>query len=244
MHEPHVLISGGAGGLGRAVCHNLTRQQIPVVVLEIDKDAAKSAVSEIQNAGGRATMVIGDITTSAGARAVFEEAVGKVGRINGLVNCAGVFPRRPILEITDEDWDFSFSVNVRGLYNLSVCAIEHMRAGGTGGRLVDVASIDALKTHPNNAHYAAMKAAVVSLTKSMGLAFAPDGILVNGVAPAAIATDKAKAAGWLPEIESKTPIGRAATPDDIAEVIGFLISEKNRYMVGETVAVSGGYFIP
>ena len=126
---------------------------------------------------------------------------------------------------------------------MSVAAIRHMQQH-RNGRIVNVASIDAFKAHPKNAHYAAMKAAVVSLTKSLGEAVAPDGILVNGVAPGAIATDKAKAAGFLTEIIADTPIGFAAEPADIADVIQFLVSEQNRFMVGETVVVSGGYFIP
>ncbi|ODN66255.1 3-oxoacyl-[acyl-carrier-protein] reductase FabG [Methylobrevis pamukkalensis] len=88
-----------------------------------------------------------------------------------------------------------------------------------------------------------MKAAVVSLTKSMALAVAPDNILINGVAPAGIATEKAKALGFLPELAAQTALGRAAEPEDVADVVVFLLSEKNRYMVGETVAISGGYFI-
>ncbi len=165
--------------------------------------------------------MIGDITTRDSAKALVDEAVAKAGRIHGLVNCAGVYPRRPILEITDADWDFSFAVNVRGLYNVSVAAIAHMQAQG-GGRIVNIASIDALKAHPKNAHYAAMKAAVVSLTKSMGLACAPDNILINGVAPAGIATEKARAAGFLPELAAQTALGRAAEPEDVADVVIFL----------------------
>jgi NAD(P)-dependent dehydrogenase (short-subunit alcohol dehydrogenase family) len=89
-----------------------------------------------------------------------------------------------------------------------------------------------------------MKAGVVSLTKTFGKAFAGDGILVNGVAPGAIATEKAKASGFLGESAKVTPIGRAAEPEDIADVVIFLLSDQNRYMVGETVIVNGGYLIP
>jgi NAD(P)-dependent dehydrogenase (short-subunit alcohol dehydrogenase family) len=242
MPDQSVVVTGGGSGLGKAVSLNLAGSGAQVVILDINEATAQAVVDEIRKAGGAAFAVIGDITTRDGAQALFDKAVAGAGRIHGLVNCAGVYPRKPILEISDADWDFSFAVNVRGLYDVSVAAITHMQAAG-GGRIVNVASIDALKAHPKNAHYAAMKAAVVSLTKSMGLAFAADGILINGVAPAAIATEKAKAAGFLPELEAQTPIGRAAEPDDIADVIAFLLSGKNRYMVGETVAISGGYFI-
>lgn len=242
MQGKMVIVTGGGSGLGRAVSLALATAGATVAIVELDASAADAVVAEIEAAGGAAFSVIGDITTRESAAALVDAAVAKAGRIDGLCNCAGVYPRKPILDISDADWDFSFSVNVRGLYDVSVAVIKHMQAAG-GGRIVNVASIDALKAHPKNAHYAAMKAAVVSLTKSMALACAPDNILINGVAPAGIATEKAKAAGFLPELAAQTALGRAAEPDDVADVIVFLLSDKNRYMVGETVAISGGYFI-
>lgn len=126
-------------------------------------------------------------------------------------------------------------------------AIEHMRSqeivGTVRGRIVNISSVDAFKAHPKNAHYAATKAAVVSLTRSFALEFAPDQILVNSIAPAGIATEKAKAAGFLAELASHTPLGRNAQPDDIAEWIVFMLSDANRYMTGENVIVSGGYVV-
>jgi NAD(P)-dependent dehydrogenase (short-subunit alcohol dehydrogenase family) len=156
-----------------------------------------------------------------------------------------VYPRRPILDITDEDWDFDWMINVRGTYNTMAAAVEFMRrqplAGKTRGRIVNVSSVDAFKAHPQNAHYAATKAAVVSLTRSFALAFAPEQILVNAIAPAGIATDKAKAAGFLPELAAHTPLGRNAELEDITAWIAFMLGDGNTYMTGETVIVSGGY---
>jgi NAD(P)-dependent dehydrogenase (short-subunit alcohol dehydrogenase family) len=243
VRNHNIVVTGGAGGLGREVALSLAAAGAAIAIVDLNEAGAAAVVQEIVRAGGRAAAVCGDLTRKAPAHDLFRRAAEALGRINGLVNCAGVYPRRPILEISDEDWDFSFQVNVRGLYHMSVAAVEHMRGQG-GGRIVNVASIDAFKAHPKNAHYAAMKAAVVSLTKSLGEAVAPDKVLVNGVAPGAIATDKAKASGFLKEVIAETPIGFAAEPRDIADVIQFLVSEQNRFMVGETVVVSGGYFIP
>jgi 3-oxoacyl-[acyl-carrier protein] reductase len=243
MRGQNIVITGGASGLGRAVALTLSATGAAVVIIDINQAGAESTALEIRDAGGHAIAISGDITRRNSAHALFHHAADRLGHVNGLVNNAGVYPRRPILDITDEDWDANFAVNVRGLYHMSVAAVLHMRERG-GGRIVNVASIDAFKAHPKNAHYAAAKAAVVSLTKSFGLEFAPLGILVNGVAPAAIATEKAKATGILPELAAQAPIGRAAEPIDVANVIRFLVSDENRYMVGETVAITGGYFIP
>ena len=158
------------------------------------------------------------------------------------MNCAGIYPRKPILEITDEEWDASFAVNVRGTHNMMAAAVEHMRPR-RDGRIVNISSVDAFKAHPQNAHYAATKAAVVSLTKSFALAFAADQLLINSVAPAGFATEKARASGFMAELVAANPLGRAAEPDDIAEMIVFLASSANRYVTGENVIVSGGYIM-
>ncbi|WGF89741.1 SDR family NAD(P)-dependent oxidoreductase [Marinivivus vitaminiproducens] len=243
MHGKNVIVTGAAGGLGTAVSLGLAKAGAGVGVLDLNPERAEALARRITSEGGRAAAIVGDITRRESAHALFGEAVQALGPIDGLVNNAGVYPRRPILEITDEDWDFSHSVNVRGLYHMMVAAVEHMRERGEG-RIVNIASIDAFKPHPKNSHYAATKAAVVSLTKSFGYEVAPFGILVNGVAPGPIATEIAKKAGFLPELAAATPLGRSAEPEDIAEVILFLVSDRNRYMVGETVVVSGGYYIP
>jgi len=243
MNGKNVVITGAAGGLGRATAMMLAKAGAGVAVLDVNEAGAQAVVDDIKKIGGNATGIVGDITSRDAAHALFAKAVDAFGHIDGLVNNAGIYPRRPILEITDEDWNVSLGVNVRGLYHMTVAAVAHMRERKQG-RIVNIASIDAFKAHPKNAHYAAGKAAVVSLTKSFGLEVAPLGILVNGVAPGPIATEAAKQAGFLPSIAAETPIGHAAEPEDIAEVILFLVSSRNRYMVGETVVVSGGYHIP
>jgi 3-oxoacyl-[acyl-carrier protein] reductase len=242
MSGKSVVITGAGNGLGRATARMMAARGARVAVLDIDAEGAAATSAAIAAEGGVAMTAVGDITRSALAHDLFGKAVAAFGRIDALVNCAGVYPRRPILEITDEDWEFSFSVNVRGTYHMCAAAAAHMRAHG-GGRIVNITSIDAFKAHPHNAHYAAMKAAVVSLTRSFGEAFAADQVLVNSVAPAAIATEKARQSDWLAEHGRQTPIGRAAEPDDIADVICFLASDANRYMTGENVVVSGGMLI-
>jgi NAD(P)-dependent dehydrogenase (short-subunit alcohol dehydrogenase family) len=240
-----IVITGGASGLGLATVRLLARQGARLAIVDLNKDTLEACVRELRDAGGEVHGIAGDIVPKKGAYALFAQAAEKLGRVAGLINSAGVYPRRPILEIDDADWDFDWKVNVRGTYNMMAAAVEHMRAqpvdGAVRGRIVNISSVDAFKAHPKNAHYAATKAAVVSLTRSFALEFAPDQILVNSIAPAGIATEKAKSAGFLAELASHTPLGRNAQPDDIAEWIVFMLSDANRYMTGENVIVSGGY---
>ena len=169
----------------------------------------------------------------------------RLGRVDTLVNSAAIYPRRPLLEITDADWDASNAVNVKGTYHMTVAAVRHMRAqdlkGRVRGRIVNITSVDAFKAHPQNAHYAATKAAVVSLTRSFAHALAPDGILVNSVAPAGMATDKARELGFLDELARASPLGRGGEPREMAEWVLMAAGPRNTYMTGENIIVSGGY---
>ncbi|MBL9057153.1 MAG: SDR family oxidoreductase, partial [Rhodobacteraceae bacterium] len=154
-------------------------------------------------------------------------------------------PRKPTLGVTDEDWDASNAINVKGTYHMMIAAIEQMRKqdskGVVRGRIVNITSVDAFKAHPQNIHYAATKAAVVSLTKSVAHHVAPDGILVNSVAPAGMATEKARALGFLDELAKASPLGRGGEPREMAEWVLMAGGPRNTYMTGENIIVSGGY---
>ncbi len=242
MERMNVVIVGGAGGLGSATARMMARRGAAgIAIIDTSREHADRVVSDLNDLGCQAIALSGDATMAKPAHGLFGDAVKRFGRVHSMVNCAGLYPRKPILEITDDEWTASFDVNVRCTHNMMAAAVEHMRAEGDGGRIVNISSVDAFKPHPKNAHYAAMKAAVTSLTKSFALEFAPEQILINSVAPAGIATDKAKAAGFVPELAAQTPLGRAAEPDDIAEMIVFLASSRNTYTTGENVIVGGGY---
>ena len=240
-----IVVTGGASGLGLAVTQLLSSAGAKVAVIDINRQTLEQCCKSLQAKGYQVHGILGDIVPKSEAMGLFGEAAEKLSRVDGLINCAGVYPRRPILEITDEDWDFDWKINVRGTYNMMAAAVIHMRGeplkGRVRGRIVNVSSVDAFKAHPNNAHYAATKAAVVSLTRSFALEFAPDQILINAIAPAGIATEKAKGAGFLGELASHTPLQRNAEPDEIARWIATLLDDQNTYMTGETVIVSGGY---
>lgn len=241
-----VVIVGGGAGLGALLAEMaVERGAAGVGIIDLNPEAAEAALVPVRNAGRKAAFAACDIRTAEAAHSAFAQVAAALGRVDTLVNSAAIYPRKPILEITDADWDASNAINVKGTYHMMVAAIRQMQAqepkGHVRGRIVNITSVDAFKAHPQNAHYAATKAAVVSLTKSMAHHVAPDGILVNSVAPAGMATEKARASGFLEELARASPLGRGGEPREMAEWVLMAGGPKNTYMTGENIIVSGGY---
>jgi NAD(P)-dependent dehydrogenase (short-subunit alcohol dehydrogenase family) len=246
MKDLSIVIVGGAAGLGALLARMaVARGAAGVGIIDLDPIGAEAALAPARAAGLPVATAVCDIRTGPAAQAAFASVAAQLTRVDTLVNAAAIYPRRPILEISDDDWDASTAINVKGTYHMMVAAIRHMQAqppkDRVRGRIVNVASVDAFKAHPQNAHYAATKAAVVSLTKSMAHHVAPDGILVNAVAPAGMATDRARAAGFLDELARASPLGRGGEPAEMAEWVLMAAGPQNTYMTGETIIVSGGY---
>ncbi len=241
-----VAIIGGGSGLGRVTALLMADHGVAGVgIVDANLEGAKETAKMLEEKGIGSCAIETDIATSGPAHRAFGDVVEVLGRVDSLVNCAAVYPRSPLLEITDDQWDLENAVNIKGTYHMMVAAVNHMKTRvnppEVAGRIVNITSVDAFKAHPQNAHYAATKSAVVSLTRSFAHAFAADQILVNSIAPAGMATDKAKSLGILPELAAANPLGRAAEPSEVAEFVTMLASRRNTYMTGEQVIVSGGY---
>lgn len=246
MEGLSLVIVGGGAGLGLLLADMAVENGAAGIgIIDIDGDAANAALRSAQAAGLKTAAAVGDIRTGATAYAAFAEVAHQLGRVDTVINSAAIYPRKPMLEITDADWDASNAVNIKGTFHICVAAIKQFRAqktdGVVKGRIVNITSVDAFKAHPQNAHYAATKAAVVSLTKSFAHEVAPDNILVNSVAPAGMATEKARAAGFLGELADASPLGRGGEPREMAEWVLMAGGPKNTYMTGENIIVSGGY---
>lgn len=246
MQGQTVVIVGGASGLGLATAKLACKNGAAKIGL-VDRNEAlmEQAAGQLRELGVQVATAEGDISRLQSAHGAFNSLVAQLGRVHCLVNSAAIYPREDIFNITDEQWDLENAVNIKGTYHMMVAAVRHMQqhvaAPAVTGRIVNVTSVDAFKAHPQNAHYAATKAAVVSLTKSFAQACAKDQILVNSVAPAGFATERARQLGFLAELAAANPLGRAAEPEEIAEWIIMLGSERNSYATGENVIVSGGY---
>lgn len=250
------IVTGGAMGIGRAIAFRLAEAGAAVAITDINAEASAETVSQIRDSGGRATAIRADASSPADAGMVAQTTMETFGRLDILVNNAGIFPFSPALQTSEELWDRVLDVNLKGAFFYSQAAAQKMVEAGHGGKIVNIASIDALHPTGNLAHYDASKAGLVMLTKALALEFAPHQILVNAIAPGAIQTPGAQAATGsltMPSAESveqiaeafvaRIPLRRRGDPDDIAKVVLFLVSGAADYMTGSLVVVDGGFLL-
>lgn len=234
------VVTGAAGGLGRTVSRMLAERGATVFMVDMDREGVEAQAAALRADGHgaiAAAIDLGNEDELPELRSAIERH-GE-GRLDILVNNAGGWRHGRTSEITMTDWDWTFRTNVTAPF-LASRALMGLMVQRRYGRIVNVASTDAHRAKPTLPHYAAAKAAVVSLTKSLAEELAPHQVLVNAVSPGAIATEVAKGQSWFQERIKSIPLGRAAEPEDIAEIILFLASPRNRFIVGETVMANGG----
>ena len=233
------VVTGAARGLGFAVARILAERGATVYLADVQREALEHATAELVSAELSAIASHTDVTDEVQLAALRDEIASRHGRIDVLVNNAGGWRYESIREITAANWDWTFRTNLLSVLLASRAFMDLMIARRYG-RIVNVASADAYRAKPTLPAYAAAKAGVVSLTKTFALELAPYQILVNAVSPGAMATETAKGQSWLAKAVSNIPIGRAADPAHVAEVIAFLASQRNQFTTGEAVISSGG----
>lgn len=234
------VVTGGAAGIGFAISRLLTERGATVCLLDVNKQAMDDAVAKLNKAGGKAKGYVADVTKEDTLQKARDEILKEFKRTDVLVNNAGIYPKATLKEITVEGWNKMFDINALGMLLTTRTFMDQM-ISQKYGRIVSIITNDAYIAKPTTPHYAASKAAVLSLTKTFAAELGPHEVIVNGVSPGAVATERAKGEGWIPQRIPLIPVRRAAEPEDIAEVVLFLASKRNRFVVGETVVANGGF---
>jgi 3-oxoacyl-[acyl-carrier protein] reductase len=233
-----VVVTGGSQGIGRAIATAFGAEGASVTILDRLIDEATAVADEI---GGAAVEC--DLADAASTRAAIDEAIAGLGGIDVLVNNAGVFKITPLLDISADEWDWVFAVNVRAMLLTTQAAARTMIDQGQGGKIVNMASMGGKVGAANQSHYAASKAAVISLTQVSAAEFGAHGITVNSICPGYVLTEMG-AATRTPEMvaawSSKSPLGRLADPSDVAAMALFLASSDADYCTGQAMNVTGG----
>ena len=236
------VVTGGAQGLGYAIARLLGDRGAAVCILDMDKARLDRAANELGQSNRTVRGYECDVTKEPAILKARDVILKEFGRADVLVNNAGIYPHATLREITVEAWDRMFDVNTKSMFLVTRAFMDSMIAKRYG-RVVTIVTEDAYIPKPTIPHYAASKAALLSLIKTFAVELAPHQVLVNGVSPGAIATERAKSQSWLPRIIPQIPVGRAAEPEDMAEVVLFLASKRNRFVVGETIIASGGHLM-
>ena len=232
------VITGAARGLGAAIASTFRAEGAAVALLDVDP--AVKDVADRLDASGVDVVDLADATATAAAVAAL---IGALGGIDVLVNNAGILRVTPLLDITVEEWDLVHAINTRSMLVTTQVAARTMIAAGRGGKIINLASMAAKVPAANLAHYAASKAAVVSLTQTAAVELGPHGITVNSICPGFVLTDMGAAtrteemvASW----RTMSPLGRLAEPSDVAAMALFLASIDGDYCTGQAMNVAGG----
>ncbi len=245
LRDKVALVTGGSRGLGRAICLGLAAEGAKVAVNYHRGEAAATEVVEaIQNLhAAQAVALQGNVANGDDVLRMFEQCEQDLGPVDILVNNAGVWPTAYVREMTEEQWDSTFAINVKGAFLTCREAVRRWLDAGRGGRIVNITTQAAFHgSTTGHAHYAASKAALVNFTVSLAREVARSGIFVNSVAPGMMRTDMAQEA--LEENEEKyiqrTPLGRIAEADEIADTVLFLASDRASYTTGACFDATGG----
>jgi NAD(P)-dependent dehydrogenase (short-subunit alcohol dehydrogenase family) len=242
------IVTGGGGGIGRGIAERFALEGAALTVAEVDRDRAEETVAAIDRGGGVATSVVADVRVEEDVARVVQATLAARGGVDVLVNNVGhyVIARKPFHESTPDEWLDLYRVNLEHVLLMTRAALPSMIERGSGA-IVNVSTIEAFRGIPTRAVYAAFKAGVTGLTKSLAIEYAQHGVRVNAIAPDVTETLQVPYSRWVkpedePRIAQWVPIGRFGTPADLAGVALFLASDLSAFVTGTTVHADGGTF--
>jgi len=240
-----IVVTGGGQGIGAACAERFASEGARVALWDVNTVAAKALAERLRAAGAEAEAVPCNVARKGEVDAALAATVLAFGRVDGLVNNAGIFRAADFLEVTEEDWDAVLDVNLKGAFLVGQAVARQMVAQASGGAIVNMSSVNGSMAIASIASYNASKGGINQLTRAMALALADHRIRVNAAAPGTIATELAREAVLTSDeakqrILGRTPMKRLGEPEEVADVVAFLLSDAARYMTGEIVHVDGG----
>jgi NAD(P)-dependent dehydrogenase (short-subunit alcohol dehydrogenase family) len=246
------VVTGAAQGIGAACAERLARDGAALALWDVDDARGERLAASLQERGRRAAFFQCDVSRKADVDAALAATLQTFGKVDALVNNAGIFRAADFLDVTEADWDAVIAVNLKGAFLVGQAVARAMSSHGdaagprpTGGAIVNLSSVNSVMAIAGIASYNASKGGINQLTRAMALALADDGIRVNAVAPGTIATELARNAVLGSDeararILSRTPLRRLGEPEEVADVVAFLVSSASSYMTGEVIFVDGG----
>ena len=246
MHELKdkvAVVTGGGGGIGGAIARHFAREGARIAVADINAESARQRVIEITGQDGDAFTVVVDVTNRKSVHEMVRSTLERWGKIDILVNVAGGADPKLVIDMEESDWDRIVNMNLKSVFLCSQAVLPTM-IQQRDGKIVSISSIYGFTGCETRSNYAAAKAGVAVFTKSLALEVAKDGINVNAIAPGRVATERVRGRysdeEWAKRVAA-IPLGRAATPEEIAPTALFLVQEQNRYITGQTVHVNGAW---
>ncbi|MDK2823996.1 MAG: hypothetical protein PWQ67_1981 [Clostridia bacterium] len=239
------LVTGGTKGIGRATVIELCKEGAHTVIASRNTEEGNQFVNELTSRGLKASYVQADVGSLSDIKKMVQEVIEKNGKIDVLVNCAGVNIRKPIEDYNEDDWNYMVDINMKGTFFTCQEVGKSMIEKGIQGAIVNVGSIQNEEVLPERGIYAGTKGAVKQMTKAFAVEWVKYGIRVNSIAPAFISTPLVEKVladpKWNQIITSRTPMGRAGKPEEVAHLIVFLCSSKASYITGTNMMVDGGW---
>lgn len=240
-HKKTAVVTGAGVGIGKGIALALAQEGYDVVVADLSQENSEQTSDELGKLGVKSIAVTCDVSKAGDVQALFEQTVKEFGKVDVLVNNAGIYPFVPFEKMQEADWDKVMNVNLKSVF---LCSKEALKSMPAGGRIINISSIAAVQGFAGLVHYCASKGGVNGMIRALALELAPKKITVNAVAPGAIKTPGAQS---TEEIEKQTiagiPMGRMGQPEDIANAVVFLASEKSSYITGQSIVVDGGWTV-
>jgi len=242
LRGKNAVVTGGAQGIGRAIALGMAREGANIVIADLQAEKAKATADEVRECGVDGLAVEVDVSSETSVEGLAEQAFGRFGHVDILVNDAGVYLRAPVVEMTEEDWDRSLKVNLGGNFLCSRAFVPSMRRR-RWGRIISISSSIAHYGAKEGAHYAASKAAIIGFVKALARELGPDGVTANAVCPAAANTAMPRGHRSEAEVMERlrsNPLGHILEADDFVGPVLFLASDAAAYVTGQTFNVNCG----